>query len=154
MSDVQTVEKPSKQASGTGRRIGYVVAVIINAALLYLINARPGWQTWDVLTADFLTVLWIINLSLSLSLIANALYLVYDAPWFRAMCELVLAVVSLIVAVRVYQVFPFDFTAFAYAWTVLARVVLVIAMFGSAIAIIVQFVNLIRAAVRIGAAST
>jgi hypothetical protein len=154
MSDVQTVEKPSKQASGTGRRIGYVVAVIINAALLYLINARPGWQTWDVLTADFLTVLWIINLSLSLSLIANALYLVYDAPWFRAMCELVLAVVSLIVAVRVYQVFPFDFTAFAYAWTVLARVVLVIAMFGSAIAIIVQFVGLIRAAVRIGAAST
>jgi hypothetical protein len=154
MSDVQTVEKPSKQASGTGRRIGYVVAIIINAALLYLINARPGWQTWDVLTADFLTVLWIINLSLSLSLIANALYLVYDAPWFRAMCELVLAVVSLIVAVRVYQVFPFDFTAFAYAWTVLARVILVIAMFGSAIAIIVQFVNLIRAAVRIGAAST
>jgi hypothetical protein len=154
MSDVQTVEKPPKQASGTGRRIGYVVAIIINAALLYLINARPGWQTWDVLTADFLTVLWIINLSLSLSLIANALYLVYDAPWFRAMCELVLAVVSLIVAVRVYQVFPFDFTAFAYAWTVLARVILVIAMFGSAIAIIVQFVNLIRAAVRIGAAST
>ena len=154
MSDVQTVEKPSKQASGTGRRIGYVVAIIINAALLYLINARPGWQTWDVLTADFLTVLWIINLSLSLSLIANALYLVYDAPWFRAMCELVLAVVSLIVAVRLYQVFPFDFTAFAYAWTVLARVILVIAMFGSAIAIIVQFVNLIRAAVRIGAAST
>jgi len=52
MSDVQTVEKPAKKASGTGRRVGYVVAVIINTALLYL---------------------------------------VYDAPWSRAMRQLLLA---------------------------------------------------------------
>ncbi|CAB4877936.1 MAG: hypothetical protein F2793_05290 [Actinobacteria bacterium] len=154
MSDVQTVKKPSRRSSAAGRRAGYVIAIIINAVLLYLINGRPGWESWDVLTADFVLVLWLVNLSLSLSFIANVLYLVYDVPWFKATCELVLAVVSLAVAVRGYQVFPFDFSSFAYGWTVLVRLILVVAMIGSSIAIIVQLVKLVRAAVGAGEAAS
>lgn len=141
------VTKTSSRTNPAGRRVGYVIAIIINLALLYLINVMPGWTAIDVLTAEFTTVLWIINLSLLLSVAANIAYIAYDSTWFKASCEFTLAAISLIIAIRMYQVFPFDFATFAFNWTVLARLIIVAVMIGSMIAMVVNAVRLVVAIV-------
>ena len=47
--------------------------------------------------------------------------------------------------VRVWEVFPFDFTGGWTGWPVLVRVLLVIAMVGSVIGAVAELVNLVRA---------
>jgi hypothetical protein len=135
----------------TTRRFGYVIAIIINAAVLVVVNnlLEWGWISW--LTDDFEEVLPLLNLSLTATILVNVIYLAYDAEWFKSACELGLLAVSLAVTIRMYQVFPFDFSAYDANWDTLARLVLVFAMVGVAIAMIVQLVKLVRIAIAAGA---
>jgi hypothetical protein len=48
------------------RKAGYAIAAVVNAALLYLINDRPGWEAAPFLTGDMSRVLALLNLSLTL----------------------------------------------------------------------------------------
>ena len=59
---------------------------------------------------------------------------------------LVTAGIGLIVMIRIWNVFPFDFSDSAFDWTFVVRLLLVVAMVGAAIGIVVQFVTLIRLA--------
>jgi len=45
-----------------------------------------------------------------------------------------------------YQVFPFDFSAYEFNWEMLTRVVMVIGIVGTGIAIVVEFLKLARVA--------
>ena len=45
-----------------------------------------------------------------------------------------------------WRVFPFDFSAYAFPWTTVARVLIVLSIVGSAIAIVVEVGRLFRAA--------
>lgn len=137
--------RASARTSHAGRRVGYVIAIAFNFVLLYLINVMPGWTAVDVLTANFTAVLWIINLSLLLNVAANIAYIAYDSTWFKASCEFTLAAISLIIAIRMYQVFPFDFASFAFNWTVLTRLIIVAVMIGSLIAMVVNAARLFLA---------
>lgn len=134
----------------TTRRVGYVIAIIINAALLVVVNnlLEWGWISW--LTDDWEEVLPLLNLSLAATIIVNVIYLAYDAEWFKSVCELGLLPISLAVTIRTYQVFPFDFSAYDGNWETLARLVLVFAMIGIGIAMVVQVVKLVRFAIVAG----
>ena len=124
------------------RRVGYAVAVILNAVLLFLVNIEPGWQTLPFLTDSFADVLPLVNVSMWASLLAN---LAYDPPWFRATCEAVLAAIALAVSMRMLKVFPFDYTAYEYDWAAATRLVLWIAVLVSGAAILGWLVQLVRA---------
>jgi hypothetical protein len=76
--------------------------------------------------------------------VANVLYLVYDGPWFRSLGEAVTTAITFVVAVRMWQVFPFDFGG-ADVWVVLFRIALVVGIVGSAIAVVVNLVRTVRA---------
>src|SRR6476661_10574707 len=67
------------------RRLGYVIGALLNLALLYAVNIWPGWEVVPFLTAETVTVLAIVNLSFVGNLVANAVYLVNDAPWLKAL---------------------------------------------------------------------
>ena len=133
-----------------GRRAGYVIAVLVNAVLLWLINVSPGWQTLSWITDRFADVVWVINLSLIASIVANAIYVAYDPPRFRAACQIVISLIGLGASVLLLQVFPFDFSAYTLPWATVARVVLVIAIVGSAISVLVEVVRLVRGGTRRG----
>ena len=60
------------------RRFGYVVAVLVNAAMLYAVNRWPGWEVLPFLTADLVLVLGLVNASIVVNLAANLVYLVRD----------------------------------------------------------------------------
>jgi hypothetical protein len=137
---------PTRRGSVATRRVGYVIAALCNATLLYLVNLWPGWQAVSFLTDDTRQVLGLVNLSLAVGLAANLVYLVQDAPWLKALGDVVTTGIGLVVVVRVWQVFPFDFTGWSTDWSWLVRVALWVGLVGSVIGIVVQVVSLARLA--------
>jgi hypothetical protein len=124
------------------RRVGYVIAIAVNLLMLYLVNVRPGWDAVPFLTDETVEVLYLVNLSLVVGVAVNVLYLGYDGRWFVALGGLATTGVGVVVLVRMWQVFPFAFPADSN-WALVARVLLMLAMAGSVIALIVQFVQLV-----------
>jgi hypothetical protein len=139
-----TTTTETKRPSTTSRRAGYVVAGVINAVMLWLIHVWPGWDVVPFLTADFKAVLWLVDLTLAVTIALNLLYLVRDPKWLTAAGAVVTTAVGLAASVRILQVFPFDFGGSGF-WPVVFRVLLWVAIVGSVIAIITNTVTAIRA---------
>jgi hypothetical protein len=133
----------TRRPSAGARRGGYVGAIVVGAALLFVLNGWPGWQAMPFLTSDTSQVLWLVNLSIAAGLAANVVYLAYDPPWVRTSGDLVTAVIGLVAAIGVWRVFPFDFGS-ATGWSTALRVLLVVAIVGSAIGIAVHLIALTR----------
>ena len=92
------------------RRFGYLVGALVNAVALYLVNVRPGWDVVPFLTPQTEEVLPWVNASIVAGLVANVLYLVYDARWFRALGDMVTTGLSMVAMIRIWDVFPFAFS--------------------------------------------
>lgn len=127
-----------------GRRLGYAIALVINALLLYAVNVWPGWQVVPFLTDETRDVLDLVNLSLIVGMITNGVYVFVDGPVVRALGDLITLGIGLAVLLALWQVFPFDFDDSGFDWTLLVRIVLGVALFGTAIGIVVQVVVLVR----------
>ncbi len=127
------------------RRAGYIIAIIINGAMLYAINRWPGWTAVPFLTADTPLVLGWVNASIAAGVAANFAYLAYDAPWFKALGDLVVTTVGLGALIRIWQVFPL---AANDPWPLLARFVLVVAVVGTIIGLIAQTAMFVRALIQ------
>jgi hypothetical protein len=134
------VTAPVRRPSIGARRTGYLIAGVLNALLAYAINVWPGWRAVPFLTEDTSRVLGLVNLSLVVGLVANLVYLLDDPPRFKAFGDLVTTVIGLAVLVRIWQVFPFDFSGYAFTWALLVRIALVVGIVGAAIGMLVLLV--------------
>jgi hypothetical protein len=139
-----TTSTPVRRQPVAVRRSGYAVAVVVNAAMLWLVNIWPGWESLSFLTDETPDVLVLVNLSLAASAVVNLAHLGYDAPWAVALGAIVTTVLGLAGLIRIWQVFPFDFGG-TFDWAAVTRVVLVVAMVGSVIGLLVQLGRLVRA---------
>ena len=128
------------------RRLGYSVAVAVNVFMLWIMNSllEWGWPSW--LTDEFDQVLPIINVSIVATIIVNLAYIVYDTAWFKSMLQVGLLVISLVATIRLYQVFPFDFSAYSFNWEAVTRICLVFVCIAVGIGLIVEIVKFARAA--------
>jgi peptidoglycan biosynthesis protein MviN/MurJ (putative lipid II flippase) len=115
-----TTTVASRPSTGS-RRAGYVIAAAINGVLL-----------------------WLIDVSLVATIALNLIYMVRDPRWLTAAGAVVTTAIGLAAAVRMLQVFPFDFGDSEF-WPVVVRVGLWLAVVGAAIGIIVNLVPLVRA---------
>ncbi len=125
-------------------QFGYMVAIAVNIAMLVIANNILAWGWVPFLTADFEQVLWLINLSLLATIAVNVVYLAYDAEWFKSVCQIGLGGITVAVAVRTYQVFPFDFSASQFNWEPVTRFVIVLTVIGTVITMITAVVRLAR----------
>ena len=125
------------------RRSGYGAAVVVNLIILYVINNLPGWDWLRFLTDDFGGLLWLINISLVATVLVNLFWLGYDPAWFRSLSQVGLNLISAVVTVRLYQVFPFDFSTYEFNWAPLARLVMILTMVGLAVGTIAELVKLV-----------
>jgi len=132
---------PARRPSAGARRTGYGLAIVFSTALLIILNGSPGWQAIPFLTSDTAQVLWLVNLSLAAVIAANAVYLAYDPPWAKSLGDLVTTGIALATAIRIWQVFPFSLSS---GWSTAVRVLLVVVIVGSCIAMVVQIVLLAR----------
>ncbi|GAB2728826.1 hypothetical protein [Nocardioides pakistanensis] len=129
--------------SVAARRTGYVIAALVNAVLLYLVNVWPGWEELPFLTSETTEVLGWVNASMIAGIITNLVYVGRDTNRVRAAGDLVTTGIGLVAMVRMWQVFPFDFDLSGLDWAIVARVFLVIGIVGSAIAMVVRLVSLL-----------
>lgn len=139
------VTDPRKPRPSIGmRRFGYAVAIAVNVALIFVINEWPGWATVSFLTSETETVIPIVNASLVIAIVVNAVYLISDPRWLRAMGDAVTAAVSFFVILVVLRVFPFDFADYSFDWAMLAQVMLVVGLIGSLVGVIANLVTFTR----------
>lgn len=136
--------------SSTAHRLGYALTILINLALLVIVNNILAWGWFSWLTDDFALLLPLLNLSLVATIIVNVAYLAYDTTWFKSVCEMGLLTISITVAVRTFQVFPFDFDGYSWNWDATTRLAIACAVIGMSIAIVVHAVKLIAELVHFG----
>jgi hypothetical protein len=143
-----TLDTGTRRPPVRSRRAGYVVAVLLNALMLYAVNRWPGWETLKFLTERTPEVLGLVNASMLVSLVANVAYLWRDGPRVRAFGDLVGTAVGAAAIVRIWQVFPFDFGDSSFDWALLVRVLLGVALLGSVVGIVVALRRLLRVPAR------
>ncbi|MBN1367220.1 MAG: hypothetical protein JW967_04795 [Dehalococcoidales bacterium] len=133
--------KPAaKKKSGKKGRSGYIAAIIVNFVLLFIFNSLPNWNL-SFLTLDYSGVLWAINLSIGATIIANFLFIFFDAGWFKHLAQVITSVIALFVVFLIYSVYPFTFEG--EPWSQWVKISLIIVMAGIGIAIIVEAFKLI-----------
>ena len=120
------------------RRYSYVIGIAINIVLLIVANSLLDWDWPPFLTSDFADVLPFINVSLLATMVATAIYLGYDAQWFKSITQVITGALALLATVRVYDVFPFDYAAYDFPWDTTTRVVLIIVMVATAFGMLVE----------------
>ncbi|NUU05209.1 hypothetical protein [Leifsonia sp. C5G2] len=130
--------------SSASRRAGYAIAILVDALLLFLVQVWPGWHALGILTPAAAAVVPWIDAAFIAGIVVNLLNLIFDRRLLKAVGDLVTTVIGLIAAIVVWDVFPFDFGAQGGGWEVLVRVLLVVAIAGSAIAIVVSLVVIAR----------
>lgn len=122
------------------RRAGYIVAIVINAALLYIMNNLLTWEP-PYVTADFAEVLGVINVSISATTLANLVFLTYDPRWFRHLAQIGLSLLSIRVLYTLFIVYPFDLGAGVYdMWL---RMALIACAVCAAIGVLVETIQLL-----------
>jgi hypothetical protein len=67
-----------------GRRIGYVVAIVVNLLIYGFINAWPGWESFDFITPAAADVVPMVNLSVTVAILVNIVYLFADGTRVKA----------------------------------------------------------------------
>jgi len=138
-----SVETPTRQPAAA-RRAGYAIAAAINAVLLFLLNGEPGWEAVPFLTDGHGVLPWI-NAALAVGVAANLIYLIRPTRRVVAAGGLLTTGLGLVVLVRLWQVFPFDFGDNS-GWDMAVRALLMVAIVGSVIAVPAQIVSLARPA--------
>lgn len=133
-----------RRPSVMARRSGYVVAFLVNGAMLIGANWWPGWEVVPFLSDETPQVLGLVNASIIAGLVANAVYVVWDPPRLKALGDLVTTAFGVAAMVQIWRVFPFDFGDAEFNWALLVRWLLGVGIFGGAIGIVVALVALVR----------
>lgn len=103
-------ERTMENQASTGKKFGYFVTMIVNAALIYVFNNLLKWNI-PYLTSAFEGCLWAIQLSLGATIFVNFLYIFYDVGWFHNLMQAIENVFSWISIYIIYTIFPFDLPA-------------------------------------------
>jgi hypothetical protein len=87
-------------------------------------------------------VLGWVNASIAAGVAMNAVYLISDPEWLRALGDVATTTIGLVALLVIWQVWPIDLAAL---WELLARWVIAVGVAGSVIGIIVATVRFVRA---------
>lgn len=121
-------------------RASFVVAIIFNLIFIYIVNQIPYWDI-SFITSAWIETLWILNLSLVVTIIGNLLFLYYHPQWFRSLAQIVMSAFAFWAIKTLYAVFPFSFSQSSL--DLLTWFILIILMLGVAISILVEGVKLV-----------
>lgn len=125
-----------------GRQAGYVIAIVVNLVMLVIAQNILAWGWAPFLTSDFAQIVPWVSFSLIASMAMNAIYLLDDRPDVKSLGQMTVNLISLIVTYRIWQVFPFDFSAYDFNWDLLTHVILILAFVGSGIGLVAETLKL------------
>ena len=142
MSTSQKIERgrPPRGA----RRLGYAIAIGVQTALLIVVNNLVEWDLLPFITEEFNDLVPYVNVSLVAGMLVNAASIAFDPRWFRSLTQVILNVISVVVIVQTYRIFPFDFSGSDFNWTALTRTILVVLMVLITIGTIGEIAKMVR----------
>jgi hypothetical protein len=132
------------RAPRRARVLGYLVAVAINVAFIWLVNVAPGWRWLPFLTGDFSRVVGLVTLSFVISAAVNLVYVALDPLWMKRLGDALTTAVGFVVMLQLFQIFPFDFGAQWAGWETPFRVLLGLGCLGAAIGVLANLAMLAR----------
>lgn len=125
-----------------GKRFGYGVAIAINVAMLVVVQNILDWGWLPFLTPEFNDVVPWMSLGLIATIVANVVYQFTDTPVVKSTGQILVNVISILVTYQLFLVFPFDFSGSAFGWSVVIRILLVLAIVGAGVGVLVEAVKL------------
>lgn len=131
--------KEKKTSECIGAMIGGIIGLIV-------VNSVPLWAhlTNDIILESWTKILWAANLSMIVQIIGNLFLAIYRPARLYSFIQMILAAAGLVSVIVFYQVFPLDFSHLAGPWlNTLVKVLLLLGMVGTCIAIIVHLVRTI-----------
>lgn len=126
-----------------GVRLGYAIAVVINAVMLVTLQYILDWGWLPFLTEEFAELVPWISFSLTLSIVANLVYQFDDTRTVKSTGQILVNLVSILVSYQLVTVFPFDFAGSGFDWALLTRILLILAMVGAGIGALTEAVKLV-----------
>ena len=123
---------------GAARRAGHLAAVIANLLLLWAANNLLAWQL-PFITDAFIAALPVVNISFLASIAGHAILVFYAPRAARHLLGAAMNAASFASTYTLLVIFPFTFGA----WDQMARIVLVLALVATAIAIVVDLARLV-----------
>ncbi len=128
-----------RRSDGRG---GYLFGAAVYLLLLLGVNSWPGWESIPFLTAAAGSLLWLVNLSLCVGLLAQLACAVDDSARVRALGVYCVALLNFALVASLLHVFPFDYGDVDPAWDAATRLVL-------AVLLVWAVIRAMRAAVRL-----
>ncbi len=124
-----------------GKNAEYVANIIVNLILIAIWYRLPEWMSF--VKDSFTAVLPLFYISFSLTIIANIFFLFCKRINIVSFVKAALNAVSIVVMISLYYIYPFDFSNYAGYWDTVVRVIIIVAIFGTAIGTIVELVQAI-----------
>lgn len=110
-----------------------IVSLVVNLALLLLLNVVPGWQALPFLTEQAALVVPYVSFSLAAAAVGAGLQLLAPTAWMRGLTGAIGSAFALIASVALWQVFPFDVPD---PWPVILRILIGLGIFGAIVGMI------------------
>lgn len=134
IKEATTKQSQKEKHSPLERRVGYLFSIAITGIVLYYANQIPNWHiSW--LADNYSPALWLLKISLVVTIIINFIYIIIDPKWLRAFGQLAQNIISFVVMETIYQTFPFNIN---YDTEKIVRLILIIILICLAISIIVE----------------
>jgi hypothetical protein len=122
-------------------RVRYIWAIVFNLIALYVFNNLQNWH-FPILTNSWVACLWLLNILLVATIIANIIWFFYSEKWIRALLKIGLNLINLVFIYVLYKIFPFDFTNYGGNTTsLIAKILIIIGLIGVMIGLIVEITH-------------
>jgi hypothetical protein len=131
-------EKEVKRSRG--KKAGYIITIIVNGVLVFVLNSLSGWNV-PFLTQEYSLCLWAVNLSLGATMVANFIFIFYERQWFTHLLQVFTSIAAFIAFYIVNEIFPFIFLS--SIWYTLLRIFLIAGMVISGLSVIYNIIRTI-----------
>jgi len=121
-----------------GRKIGYIIAIIIMIVLIYVLRHLRAWGV-NILNEDYESALFYIELSIYVSIVANALFIFYDNRWFKHLIHGITNIFSALAIIMIYVIFPFIINN--EDWTKWIKIGLIVLFVLSLVGVLAEFIK-------------
>lgn len=118
----------------------YLIAILINLVFLYIVNNLIYWNL-SFIAGSFADVLWALNLSLVVAIVANVSFVVYDPPWYKIVAKILMSFTALVAAFTLLTVFPFVINQVILA--VGLKILIIIGILASVVSILFQIMKMV-----------
>ena len=126
-----------KQKAAIQTKVEYVINALVNLAMIYIVGKLSGW--FHFFTSDFSKVLTLFYISYGITTLFYVIFLFYDKPLFKSIVKVVMNFISIVVLIRLLNVFPFDFSMLGKTFETIFKFVMILSIFGIIIGTVTEF---------------